>query len=437
MLIRMVLVSFVSISILASRSVSCTMKKTFLLIISVGIISAIAGFLVSSLSNFAQANFLENFLNRFVKPETPAVPTRAATPTPYRAPVDYEESIIRAVEQAAPAVISIIVTKDLPIIENCPFNPFGDLPPEFRQFFGPFEFQRPCQRGTQEQEVGGGSGFIISSDGLILTNKHVVLDAKASYTVLTNDGKRYEARILARDPVQDLAIAKITAPAAGLPTVKLGDSDSIKLGQTAIAIGNALGEFRNTVSVGIISGLARAINASGGGVVERLEGLIQTDAAINPGNSGGPLLNLRGEVIGVNTAMAQGAENIGFSIPINRAKRDIESVKKTGKITIPFIGIRYLIITPAVKEREQLSVDYGALVRGNDEGPGVVPNSPAARTGIQAEDIILEINGERITPERSLALLLQKYNVGDTVRLKILRAAREVTASVTLTERPQ
>lgn len=413
------------------------MKKTFLLIISVGIISATAGFLVSSYGNLAQANFLENFLNRFVKPETPAVPNSAANPTPYRAPVDYEESIIKAVEEAAPAVISIIVTKDLPIIENCPFNPFHDLPPEFQQFFGPFgfEFQRPCPKGTERREVGGGSGFIISPDGLILTNKHVVADADASYTVLTNDGKRYEARILARDPVQDLAVAKITPPAEGLSTVRLGDSDSIKLGQTAIAIGNALGEFRNTVSVGIISGLARAINASGGGAVERLEGLIQTDAAINPGNSGGPLLNLRGEVIGVNTAMAQGAENIGFSIPVNRAKRDIESVKKTGKITVPFLGIRYIIITSALKEREELTVDYGALVRGSDEEPGVIPNSPAARAGLQAEDIILELNGERIIPERSLALLLQKYNVGDAITLKILRAGREITVSVTLTER--
>src|SRR3989344_907927 len=225
------------------------MKRNFSTLILIVIISASTGFLVASFfSNFAQANILNDIFGRFLNPNSSPASTPGASPaSAYRAPVDYEESIIRAVEQAAPAVISIIVTKDLPIIENCPFNPFGDLPPEFREFFGPFEFQRPCQKGTQEQEVGGGSGFIVSSDGLILTNKHVVADAKASYTVLTNDGKRYEASILARDPVQDLAVAKITAPAGGLPTVRLGDSDSIKLGQTAIAIGNALGEFRNTV----------------------------------------------------------------------------------------------------------------------------------------------------------------------------------------------
>ncbi|MBU2082104.1 trypsin-like peptidase domain-containing protein, partial [Patescibacteria group bacterium] len=227
-------------------------------------------------------------------------------------PLDYEDKVISAVKSASPAVVAITISKNVPIIEQCPYNPFSDLPPEFQQFFGQnFQFYQPCQKGTKLQEVGGSSGFVISSDGLILTNKHVVSDTAAEYTVFTNDGKKYPAKVLARDPNIDIAVMKIDA--INLPKVKLGNSDSIQVGQAAIAIGNALGEFRNTVSVGIVSGLSRNITASGGGISESITGVIQTDASINPGNSGGPLLNLRGEVIGVNTAMVQGAQNIGFS----------------------------------------------------------------------------------------------------------------------------
>ena len=240
-------------------------------------------------------------------------------------PLDYEDKVISAVKSASPAVVAITISKNVPIIEQCPYNPFSDLPPEFQQFFGQnFQFYQPCQKGTKLQEVGGSSGFVISSDGLILTNKHVVSDTVAEYTVFTNDGKKYPAKVLARDPNIDIAMMKIDA--INLPKVKLGNSDSIQVGQAAIAIGNALGEFRNTVSVGIVSGLSRNITASGGGISESIIGVIQTDASINQGNSGGPLLNLRGEVIGVNTAMVQGAQNIGFSIPINQAKEIISSV---------------------------------------------------------------------------------------------------------------
>ncbi len=239
-------------------------------------------------------------------------------------PLDYEDKIINAVKSASPAVVAITISKNVPIIEQCPYNPFSNLPPEFQQFFGQgIQFYQPCQKGTKLQEIGGGSGFVISSDGLILTNKHVVSDAAAEYTVFTNDGKKYPAKVLARDSNTDIAIIKIDA--IGLSKVKLGNSDSIQVGQTAIAIGNALGEFRNTVSTGVVSGLSRSITASGGGISESITNVIQTDASINPGNSGGPLLNLRGEVIGVNTAMAQGAQNIGFSIPINQVKEIINN----------------------------------------------------------------------------------------------------------------
>ena len=209
---------------------------------------------------------------------------------------DYEAAVIAAVKKASPAVVSIVISEQVPIVEQCPYNPFGDLPPEFQQFFGNTpDMTQPCDTGkTQLQEVGGGSGFIISSDGLILTNKHVVSDTSASYTVITNDGKKYDATVLARDPSQDFAVVKIKA--TGLPTVSSGDSDGLELGQTAIAIGNALGQFSNTVSVGVVSGLERTVTASdqADGQQETIQGVIQTDAAINPGNSGGPLLNLAG-----------------------------------------------------------------------------------------------------------------------------------------------
>lgn len=249
----------------------------------------------------------------------------------YKPAISYEEAVVAAVERATPSVVSVIISKDLPIIERCPYNPFSDFPPELQELFGDqfggIQFYRPCRRGSVLREVGGGSGFVISADGLLLTNKHVVADTEASYTVLTNDGKRYPARVLYRDPVQDLAVLDIDAN--GLVPATLGDSDAVKLGQTAIAIGNALGEFRNTVSVGVVSGLSRDVVArsSTSGEEVRIEGLIQTDAAINQGNSGGPLLNLRGEVIGVNTAMVQGAENIGFAIPVNKAKEAIVKVR--------------------------------------------------------------------------------------------------------------
>jgi len=241
-------------------------------------------------------------------------------------PISYETQIVKAVKTASPAVVAVTISKNVPIIEQCPYNPFSNLPPEFQQFFGPnVQFYQPCQKGTKLQEVGGGSGFIISGDGVILTNKHVVADTAAEYTVFTNDGKKYSAKVLTRDPDIDIAVIKINA--SNLPTIKLGDSDSIQVGQTAIAIGNALGEFRNTVNVGIVSGLSRNITASGGnGLIEKIYNVIQTDASINPGNSGGPLLNLRGEIIGINTAIAQNAQSIGFAIPVNQVKKIVSDI---------------------------------------------------------------------------------------------------------------
>ncbi len=333
--------------------------------------------------------------------------------------VSYEQAIINTVKSASPSVVSIIITKNLPVYEQQWVNPFGDLG------IPGFEIPQYVQKGTKQQEVGGGSGFIVSEDGLILTNKHVVLDKKAKYTVFTNDGQKFSAQVLALDPVQDLAIIKVES-AQKFKAIKLGDSSEIQIGQSSIAIGNALGEFRNTVSVGVISGLGRTISASGqGGFSETLEDIIQTDAAINAGNSGGPLLNLKGEVIGINTAMAQGAEAIGFAIPINRAKRDIEQVSQGNKIVYPFLGVRYVVINEQIKEENKLSVDYGAWVKKGSNGEAAVTkNSAAAKAGIKAGDIILEFNGQKITQDNSMAKIITSFNPGDKVTLKVLRPAR-------------
>ena len=419
-------------------------KKLLAIIILAGLLGGFFGSIAVSKS--AQAGFFDsiwNFINGGSN-ATSTVPEKSEKLVQIYAPtIDYEQAVVDAVAKASPAVVSIIISKDLPVIEQCPgANPFLNLPPEFQQFFGyqGFQFSQPCQKGTKKQDVGGGSGFIISSDGLIITNKHVVSDTTADYTVLTNDGKKYSAKVLARDPAQDLAVLKITA--SDLPVVTLGNSDGIKLGQTAIAIGNALGEFRNTVSVGVISGLSRTITASGASFGnETIQNVIQTDAAINPGNSGGPLLNLKGEVIAINTAIASGAQSIGFALPINQAKRDIESVKKTGDIKIPYLGVRYISVTVDVAKAQKLSVDYGALVRGSEDGSAVIKDSPADKAGVQAEDVVLEVNGVKVDENNSLGNLIQRYNIGDTITLKVQRGLpgqgdKTIDLPVVLTERP-
>jgi len=330
-----------------------------------------------------------------------------------------EEAIIKAVNEVSEAVVSIIVTE---YVEEYYFVPFEDV---------------PLQKRIEEREVGGGSGFIVSEDGMILTNKHVVLRDNVDYTVLTNDGRSFPAQVLARDPVQDLTVIKIESKKP-FPTVKLGDSDVLQVGQTVIAIGNVLGEFQNSVSVGVISGLGRTIIASGGGLVAILEDVIQTDAAINQGNSGGPLLSLKGEIIGINTAMAVGGENIGFAIPINKAKRGIEQVKTLGKIVYPFLGVRYILINETIQKENNLPVKYGAWVQKGGLGePAIFPDSVAEKAGLQEGDTILEFNREKITTENTLAKIIVKYNPGNRVILKVLRNNQERNIEVTLGERSE
>jgi serine protease Do len=319
--------------------------------------------------------------------------------------LEESSAVIEAVKKVAPAVVSISSTRDM------------------RDFFGQIF----------RQTGGVGTGFIITQDGMIVTNKHVVASQDATYTVFTSDGKNYEAEVLAKDPFMDLAVLKIDAK--GLSVVDLGSSDNLEVGQWVIAIGNALGEFNNSVTVGVISAKERQIQAAGGGVIERLEGLLQTDAAINPGNSGGPLVNLKGQVVGVNTAVAQ-AENIGFAIPIDSVKNIINQVKRFGRVRRPYLGVRYIPITREISRLNNLEVSYGALVvRGTSRAEvAVLPGSPADKAGIKENDIILEIAGERIDEDNSLAKLIAKHQVGDEVELKILRTGKEMVLKVTLAE---
>lgn len=227
-----------------------------------------------------------------------------------------DEQLTDAVAKVTPSVVSIVISKDVPQLEVVYTNPFGNDP-----FFKDFNVRVPTyrQKGVKRQKVGAGTGFIVTANGYILTNKHVVLDEQASYTVLLSDGSQKNAKVVYRDSALDIALVKIEG--SSYPHVTIGNSDTLKLGQTVIAIGNALGEYSNSVSVGIISGLNRNLQAGGGnGFVEQLKGMIQTDAAINPGNSGGPLLDMNGAVIGVNVATVTGSNNISFSIPINKIK---------------------------------------------------------------------------------------------------------------------
>jgi serine protease Do len=354
--------------------------------------------------------------------------------------VDYQNQIIKIINNTSASVVSVVVSKDLPKLENYTNAPFQDFfkGTPFEGFFGPFDLNLPQlpQDESGKVEIGGGTGFVVGADGLILTNRHVVSDKNADYTVVTNDGKKYDAKIIFLDPIQDLAFIRVKE--LKLKPLKFGDSDKIEIGQTAITIGNALGEFSNSVNVGVISGLKRKIDASTGASSETLDQVIQTDAAINRGNSGGPLLNIYGEVIGVNTAMAIGAENIGFAIPINVAKNNVETMIKTGKIVYPYLGVRYVLIDKTIQQENKLSVDYGALiVRGDTQAQlAVMPGSPADKAGLLENDIILEFNGKKIDETYTLAKAVFNQKVGSQIALKVLSKGKTKTIKINLEEIP-
>lgn len=414
-----------------SRIIQFSKKQTLGFLVLVIILSSIFGFLAGAISGSYFYWEIKDFFGRLnIEITTP--PKNEEEQSLY---TFQEQAIINVVKKALPAVVSIVITKDLPVYEQIFFEPFFD-----------FQIPQYRQKGTEKQEIGGGTGFIVSEEGMIITNKHVVLDDEAEYTVLVSDGRQFSAEVLAKDPLQDIAILKIEQEKIitsngevdfkTFPTIELGDSDKIQIGQTAVAIGYVLGRYQNTVSVGIISGLERTIEASSGDFVEILEDIIQIDTAINKGNSGGPLLNSKGEVIGINTAIDLEGQSVGFAIPINRAKRDIEQVKTIGKIIYPFLGVRYVMLTKEIQQKNDLPVDYGAwVVKGPQGQSAIFPGSAAEKADLKEGDIILEFNSEEITAKNNLAKIIVKYYPGDEITLKVLSGEEEREVKIVLGER--
>ncbi len=373
----------------------------------------IAAVLIILLGIGQKFNLLPEPFNRFFE----ITPKREfELPEEKRTIIQDESNITNVVEEALPSVVTIGIRTTATTgsrIEIDPFNPFSP----FREIPGQ----------TQRVERNIGSGFIISIDGLIITNRHVVGDTEAAYRVLTNDNKEYDVEKIYRDPLNDLAILKINTQ--GLRALPLGDSSNLKLGQTAIAIGTPLGEFTNTVTVGVISGLGRGVVAGSPleGFVEKLDNVIQTDAAISPGNSGGPLLDSVGNVIGVNTAVAVSGENLGFAIPSNVVRSLIDSFERRGgSFERPYIGVRYRIIDKKTAVLNEL-VEGAFVVE-------VIENSPADKVGILEEDIIVEFDGKKITAddEESLTKAILEKNVGARVPVTIWRDGKTQKLTLTL-----
>ena len=330
--------------------------------------------------------------------------------------VDEESVVIEIVEKVTPSVVTVGIEQR--VLQLDPFDPFG-------------MFRAPRSQRNREQDIG--SGFVVSKDGLIVTNKHVVSSA-GKYKVVTSDGKKYDVARIYRDPANDIAILKID-PSAGsgqvLKPVEMGDSNKLKVGQLVVAMGTPLGEFRGTVTKGIISGLGRGIEAGSPfeGFAEKLDDVIQTDAAINPGNSGGPLINSAGLVIGINTAVASGAENIGFALPINVVKDSIANFNDTGQFSRPYLGVSYQMVTRRLALINE--IPEGAYVED------VVEDSSADKAGIKPGDIITKMDGEKLTEESGgLAKAISTKKVGQTVKLAVWRDEKEIELTATLDETP-
>ena len=357
--------------------------KKYLLIISIVLILVLLGIGSGVLGIKSQR--LPSFLNKTFSTLRISGPSVGPSSAGNGVRVVSEESItIDIVKKVTPAVVTVGITTNQPVFD---FNsdPFG---------FGPWGFSMPQQRGTKQVKQDIGSGFIVRHDGLIITNKHVVSDTQAKYRVITSDNKSYDVVKIYRDPNNDLAILKIDPSQNSgqvLPTVELGDSSKLQVGQFALAIGTALGEFRSTVTTGVVSGLSRGITAGGPmSGSEKLDNVIQTSAAINPGNSGGPLLNSAGQVIGVDVAVAQDAQNIGFALPINLVKESLKTFDSNGGqfASKAFLGVEYRLVTRDLAILNE--IPEGAYVQT------VVLDSPADKAGIQQGDIITKADGKNI-----------------------------------------
>jgi serine protease Do len=292
------------------------------------------------------------------------------------------------------------------------------------------------------ERASAGTGVILSTDGVIVTNKHVVPTGTSSVSITLYDGTVLDAEVVARDPRNDIAFIKVSdKKGKTLKAAALGDSTTLKVGEKVIAIGNALGEFQNTVTSGIISGYGRDITAGSGSGSESLTNLIQTDAAINMGNSGGPLVNLSGEVIGINTAItgSSSGQSLGFAIPVNDIKAQIASVLEKGKIERPYLGVRYRVITERFAYIYNLPVQSGAYLMPTEEGeePSIIKGSPAEKAGLKEKDIITKINDDEINGSKSLAAVIGKYKSGEQVSLEVRRGEETITVTATLEAAPE
>ena len=335
--------------------------------------------------------------------------------------INEENMVIDVVNQVTTAVVTVGIKKTQAVID--PNSLFSDP-------FGLFGFQRP-QYKQEEIEQDIGSGFVVSADGLIVTNKHVVVDANAEYKIIISNGDEYQVDKIYRDPINDLAILK-TLDNPSLQPVDLGDSNQLQVGQFVIAIGTALGEFRSTVTTGVISGLGRGIQAGDAfsGQIESLDNVIQTDAAINPGNSGGPLLNSSGQAIGVSVATTQGAENIGFAIPINIVKQSLDNFEQTGRFSRAFLGVRYKMIDQQTAILND--VPQGAYI------VEVIKDSPAEKAGLQSEDIVTQISGQDLKDaEAGLAGVVGQLKVGEKAEIVYWRQGKTNTIDIILEESKQ
>jgi serine protease Do len=317
--------------------------------------------------------------------------------------INEENAVIDVVDKASPSVVAIGVNQRV-------FNPYDP-------------FSLPTNRNSTI-----GTGFVVSDKGVIVTNKHVVSDINAKYSVISKDNKKYEVRKIYRDPVLDLAIVQIDGN--DLQPVELGDSSKLKVGQVVIAIGNALGQFTNSVTSGIVSGLGRKVTAGdpSSGEAESLDNLIQTDAAINPGNSGGPLFNSAGQVIGVNVATTEGAQNIGFAIPINSVKRLVDEFVQNGTVVRPFLGVRYRFVSREVAILNE--VPQGAYVQD------VIPDSSADKAGVKPGDILTKIDGRSIDSENVISEVISNKRINDSVSLNVWSDGKERQVNATLQALP-
>jgi S1-C subfamily serine protease len=356
-------------------------------------VAVVAGIVSGSLSAAAVSSLLGS------DPAAPASSQQPVGSNVSSVRIDESSAIITAVEKAMPSVVKIL--------------------------------------SQSASGTGTGTGFIFDSDGWILTNRHVVSGA-TQLTVILNDTTELSGEVYGIDTLTDLAIVKVDA--TDLPAITIGSSDGLVSGQLAIAIGNPLGEFENTVTTGVISGLGRRIQAGDAATStsEQLNNLIQTDAAINPGNSGGPLLDSAGQVIGINTAVSQDAQGIGFAIPIDVAKPIMDQARNGQPLERPWIGIYYQTVTKQLAEDENLPVEHGVLIGSSSQSvPSVFPGSPAEGAGLREGDVIVSIDGQQLDLEHDLATEILPHKPGDTVSLQVLRGGESFELDVTLGTLPE